>query len=115
MHGSWVIVRTRRNRGRANWMLIKHRDEAAVPGNVGSLSPDDRSVASGRTMEEIAAGKGRRAKPFMTVSGAGAGAVWQSNRNGGPAAAASDPVTAFRKSPKPAAKSRKVGSLPALH
>src|SRR5256885_6819868 len=95
-------------------MLIKYRDEAAVPGNVGSPSSDDRSVASGRTMEEIAAGEGRRAKPFLTVSGAGAGAIWQSNRDGGPAAAGSDPVTVFRKSPKPAAKSRMVGSLPAF-
>jgi bifunctional non-homologous end joining protein LigD len=113
MHGSWVIVRTRRDRGRANWMLIKHRDEAAVPGNVSSPSPDDRSVASGRTMEEIAVGKGRRAKPFMTASGAAAGAVWHSNRNNGPAAA-SPPVAASIEPPKPAAKSTTVGSLPAF-
>ena len=58
MHGSWVIVRTRRDGGRANWMLIKHRDGAAVAGNVAGPSADDRSVASGRTMAEIAAGKG---------------------------------------------------------
>jgi bifunctional non-homologous end joining protein LigD len=39
MHGSWVLVHTRRDeRGRANWMLIKHRDEAAVPGNAGGPS-----------------------------------------------------------------------------
>src|SRR5580698_4072935 len=55
MHGSWVLVRTRRDTsGRANWMLIKHRDEAVVPGNAGGPSEDDRSVASGRTMGEIA-------------------------------------------------------------
>src|SRR5690348_4145807 len=67
MHGSWVLVRTRRGeRGRASWMLIKHRDETAVPGNMGGPSDNDRSVASGRTMGEIAAGKGRAAKPFMT-------------------------------------------------
>src|ERR1700758_64234 len=38
MHGSWVIVRTRRDSGRAYWMLIKHRDGAAVPGNVAGPS-----------------------------------------------------------------------------
>src|SRR6202166_4335868 len=28
MHGSWVIVRTRRDqRGKASWLLIKHRDQ----------------------------------------------------------------------------------------
>lgn len=82
MHGSWVIVRTRRDdRGKASWMLIKHRDEAAVPGNVGGPSNDDRSVASGRTMAEIAAGQGRAATPFMTGEGSQAGAIWQSNRD----------------------------------
>jgi len=84
MHGSWVLVRTRRDeRGRANWMLIKHRDAAAVPGNGGGPSVEDRSVASGRTMAEIAAGNGAKATPFMTAEGAAAGAVWQSNRTGG--------------------------------
>ena len=112
VHGSWVIVRTRRDRGRASWMLIKHRDEAAAPGNSGGLSAGDRSVASGRSMEEIAAGKGCGAEPFMTASGAAADAVWQSNRNNDPAADASPPVAVPRKSLSPAAKSKKVGGLP---
>ncbi len=111
LHGSWVIVRTRRDGGRANWMLIKHRDEAAVPGNVAGPSPDDRSVASGRTLEEIAAGKGRRAKPFMTASGSEAGAVWQSNRNDGHAAG-SPRVAASVKSSRAEAKRKTAGSLP---
>ena len=111
MHGSWVIVRTRRDGGRAHWMLIKHRDEAAVPGNVAGPSPDDRSVASGRTLDEIAAGKGRRAKPFMTASGSEAGAVWQSNSNDGQAAG-SPRVVASVKSPRAEAKRKTAGSLP---
>ena len=83
MHGSWVLVRTRRDeRGRANWILIKHRDEAAVPGNAGGPSDTDQSVASSRTMSEIATGGARAAKPFMTAVGAEADAVWQSNRDG---------------------------------
>jgi bifunctional non-homologous end joining protein LigD len=62
-------------------MLIKHRDEAAIPGNVSGPTNEDRSVASERTMGEIAIGEGRSATPFMTVEGAQAGAVWQSNRD----------------------------------
>jgi bifunctional non-homologous end joining protein LigD len=92
-------------------MLIKHRDEAAVPGNVAGPSPDDRSVASGRTMDEIAAGKGRRAKPFMTASGSVVGAVWQSNRNDGQAAASPRIATSV-KSPRAEAKRKTAGSLP---
>ncbi len=82
MHGSWVIVRTKRDgRGKASWILIKHRDEAAQPGNPGGPTDEDRSIASGRTMGEIASGKGKGATPFMTGSGADAGAVWQSDRD----------------------------------
>ena len=44
----------------------------------------DRSVASGRTMDEIAAGKGRSPKPFMLgkVKNFKANAIWHSNREG---------------------------------
>ncbi|HEY2752192.1 DNA ligase D [Phenylobacterium sp.] len=104
MHGSWVIVRTRTDaRGKASWMLIKHRDEAAVPGDSNGPSDADRSVASGRTMVEIANGKGRKAKPFMTAAGAEAGAVWQSNRRqekAAPPVAPSRPAKA-KAAPKP--------------
>ncbi len=81
MHGSWVLVRTKRDsRGKAAWLLIKHRDEGAVEGDPGPTD-DDHSVASDRTMTEIANGKGRAAAPFMTAEGAQAGSVWQSNRD----------------------------------
>ena len=81
MHGSWVIVRLKgdgRGKPKNAWLLIKHRDEAAVEGNITGPTDDDRSVASRRTMADIAAGKGKAATPFITVSGAGASAVWQS-------------------------------------
>jgi len=66
MHGSWVIVRTRRdNRGKASWLLIKHRDQGAVPGNTTGPNDDDCSVASGRAMAEISDRKGSAARPFM--------------------------------------------------
>jgi bifunctional non-homologous end joining protein LigD len=84
MHGSWVIVRTRRDsRGKPSWLLIKHRDAGALEGDLTGPSEDDRSVASGRTMTEIADGGGRAATPFMTAKGAPAGAIWRSNRDAG--------------------------------
>jgi bifunctional non-homologous end joining protein LigD len=79
MHGAWVIVRTRTDDGgRARWILIKHRDAAARAGTGGGPTDEDRSVASGRSMAEIAAGAGKSAKPFMTDAGAPAGSVWHS-------------------------------------
>jgi bifunctional non-homologous end joining protein LigD len=56
LRGSFALVRMRRGTpGRAQWLLIKHRDEFAAPGSdvVGEWTT---SVASGRTMEEIAGG-----------------------------------------------------------
>jgi bifunctional non-homologous end joining protein LigD len=68
LHGSWVLVRMRGDRfsgKRNNWLLIKHRDAAAKPGDADALLEEDRSVASGRSMQQIAAGKGKQPKPFM--------------------------------------------------
>lgn len=59
LRGSWVLVRMRRgDPGRAQWLLIKHRDEFADPG-VDVVAEHETSVATRRTMEEIAAGKKR--------------------------------------------------------
>ena len=83
MHGSWVLVRFKADKvskSKPGWMLIKHRDEAAVDGDVGGPTDADRSIASKRTMTEIAEGKRRKVKSFMTAAGPDAGAVWQSNR-----------------------------------
>src|ERR1700710_1982996 len=85
LHGSWVLVRMRHDRSggkRTNWLLIKHRDEFAKEGKANNILETDESVASGRTMEQIAAGKGKAPKPFMTAKskGARADAVWNSNR-----------------------------------
>ena len=84
LHGSWVLVRMKRDRNggkRTNWLLIKHRDEFAREDS-DEPSDDDRSVASGRTMAEIASGKGPKPKPFMLKGGkAAADAVWNSNRD----------------------------------
>src|ERR1700759_5877796 len=83
LRGSWVLVRMRHDRNggnRTNWLLIKHRDDYAGEGKANNILDDDRSVASGRSMAQIAAGKGKAPKPFMTAKGNGkADAVWQSN------------------------------------
>ncbi|KYK49778.1 ATP-dependent DNA ligase [Bradyrhizobium liaoningense] len=84
LHGSWVLVRMR-NRGgekRTNWLLIKHRDEYVREGADNDILEQDRSVASGRAMEQIADGKGRAPRPFMLAKGTKgrADAVWKSNR-----------------------------------
>jgi bifunctional non-homologous end joining protein LigD len=83
LHGGFVLVRMANDRergNRTNWLLIKHRDEFAVPaGGAAVLEENDTSVASGRPMEAIAAGKGRKPKPFMLQGGkVQADAVWDS-------------------------------------
>ena len=83
LHGSFVLVRMAndRDRGkRTNWLLIKHRDEYAVEANGALiLETNETSVASGRSMEAIASGKGRKPKPFMLQGGKiEADAVWDS-------------------------------------
>ena len=64
--GSFALVRTRGGEsGKPQWLLIKHRDEHARPGS-DIVAETMTSVASGRTMDEIAGSK--------------RGRVWQSNR-----------------------------------
>ena len=107
LHGSWVLVRMRGDRfggKRTNWLLIKHRDAAAKDGDGDALLAEDRSVASGRTLEQIAGGTGRRPKPFMLTAAqpARADAVWNSKPAAKPAAPAKSAVAT-----KPAAAKRK--------
>jgi bifunctional non-homologous end joining protein LigD len=99
LHGSWVLVRMRGDRyggKRTNWLLIKHRDAFAKPGGADELLEEDRSVASGRTLKQIAEGIGKRPKPFMlaTTKAARADAVWT----------AKPPTTLARPEPVLAAK-----------
>jgi bifunctional non-homologous end joining protein LigD len=75
LNGSWVLVRLKRDRlggKRSNWLLIKHRDKYARDGKGDALLAEDRSVASGRPMADIAAGKGRGPKPFIMAKEAAA-------------------------------------------
>jgi len=68
LKGEWVLVRMRDKRsngGRHNWLLIKHHDAFDRQGDDDEALAEDRSVASGRTMAQITAGRGRRAQPFI--------------------------------------------------
>jgi bifunctional non-homologous end joining protein LigD len=84
LHGGWVLVRMRSDRSndrRHNWLLIKHHDASDHAHNGNGSLAEDRSVASGRTMADIAAGRGRKPRPFMLKgSQYQSDAVWDSNR-----------------------------------
>jgi bifunctional non-homologous end joining protein LigD len=84
LKGSFVLVRMKRRERekRDNWLLIKHRDGWSVEDHGDLLTEGETtSVASGRGMEEIAAGKGKGPTKFMTGKGRASGKdVWRSNR-----------------------------------
>lgn len=94
MKGGYVLVRINNDKfakagssgKRENWLLIKHRDEFAIEGDTDFLEDTSFSIASGRTMEEIAAGKGKSPTPFMTKKTTASDAVW--NSKGSPEASA---------------------------
>ncbi|WP_061934828.1 DNA ligase D [Aureimonas sp. AU22] len=68
MHGRWALVRMkgRERSGRENWLLIKERDEEAKPGE--DILALDRSVSTGRSLDEITAGAPARGKARKTSS-----------------------------------------------
>ncbi len=108
LHGGWVLVRMKWDRTggkRTNWLLIKHRDAFAQDGNGDAILVEDRSVASGRPMATIAAGKGRGPKPFMLAAenAPDPDAVWDSSK--GLAAEA-------RRNPRPTARPVKAAGEP---
>jgi bifunctional non-homologous end joining protein LigD len=82
--GGFVLVRMKRRERekKNNWLLIKHHDGYSVDHDGMALVEEtDTSVASGRTMDQIAAGKGKGPKRFMTGKvRASPKRVWQSNR-----------------------------------
>jgi bifunctional non-homologous end joining protein LigD len=118
LHGGWVLVRMRHDRNggkRTNWLLIKHRDDYSREDKGDIILDEDKSVASGRVMSEIAAGKGNAPKPFMLAKNgrSQADAVWNSNRE------MAAEARAEREAPKPSkqtgaksSKARKVAALP---
>lgn len=83
VQGSFVLVRMKNDRDggkRTNWLLIKHHDEHAVDSHGDAVLDEATSVASGRTMDQIAAGNGKKPKAFMVAGGPiAADAVWDSS------------------------------------
>src|SRR5262249_34636459 len=64
-----------------NWLLIKGRDDEARSGRAGDILEDEPlSVASGRSMDEISGGKGKKR-------------VWHSNRSANRSGADGRPQT----------------------
>ena len=71
LHGRWHLVRMHRRPGekRNNWLLIKaHDDYERTPKDPDILEEMPDSVISGRSIDEIAAGKGKKR-------------VWHSNKS----------------------------------
>jgi len=84
LQGGWVLVRMKGDRfggKRTNWLLIKHRDKYAKDGGGDAILKKDHSVASGRAMSQIEAGKGKAPKPFMRARAFKSDAVWQSKKS----------------------------------
>ena len=71
LHGKWALVRMggkAANERRENWLLIKERDEQALPQSLDAVVKDNPlSVATGRSLDAIAADRDW---------------VWHSNRGG---------------------------------
>jgi bifunctional non-homologous end joining protein LigD len=72
MKGRWTLVRMRTNEKRENWLLIKEHDLFEEDDEDGLIERHLTSVASARSMEEIATGKPARkpsAKPVGKKGG----------------------------------------------
>lgn len=74
LSGSWVLVRMKKAsaaEGKENWLLIKHRDADAVDGDGAAILRErPESVATGRTIEEIAAASDQRVPDPTDAEGA---------------------------------------------
>ena len=102
LSGSWALVKIRGGRRDARdedraWLLIKHRDEHARAGKAGDVTgARPESVATGRTLEDIASASDR---------------VWHSNR---PAASAKAARSGSPRPPAPSAAAVAGGRRAAL-
>jgi bifunctional non-homologous end joining protein LigD len=111
--GGYVLVRLRGDKyggKRKNWLLIKHRDQFVKEGDgEGILERNMTSIASGRSMDDIAAGKGKRPTAFMTKKAPKADAIWQSNHDpeaSAEAAAKAQDAPKAKAAERPAAKTK---------
>ncbi len=85
LKGAYHLVRIRNDKvksRRNNWLLIKQHDEFAHEGDEDRFLADtDFSVASGRKLEQIAAGKGRAPSAFIGGLKQSADAIWNSKES----------------------------------
>ena len=120
LHGGWVLVRMRHDRNakygkskRNNWLLIKHRDKYSKEGDGEGILKNDVSVASGRGLDQIAAGKGKKPTPFMRrKKNFAANAVWNSHRSSDDADRESAPRDKGEVAKPHPVKSKPVKTLP---
>jgi bifunctional non-homologous end joining protein LigD len=74
LKGKWALIRLRADRGkpskRNNWLLIKEKDEFAVPGEGDANMEIDASITTGRSLAEIAEGKTQWGSPKKTTRAA---------------------------------------------
>lgn len=116
LQGSFVLVRMKHdlNGGkRTNWLLIKHRDDHAVDSNGDAILKGDASVASGRTMKAIAAGRGRSPQPFLLAEQAvDADAVWDSKQGLAAEERAGKPVRNKAETARPKARRAATADVP---
>jgi bifunctional non-homologous end joining protein LigD len=111
LQGAWALVRMRNDRDggkRTNWLLIKKQDAGAASAERSeALLAEDRSVASGRAMAEIAGGQGRPPTPFITASRSGAA------KGKAPKASSGQPISKAAPAQGPRARGkRSAGAMP---
>lgn len=116
LQGSFVLVRMKHDLNgskRTNWLLIKHRDDHAVDSNGDAILKGDASVASGRTMKAIAAGRGRSPQPFLLAEQAvDADAVWDSKQGLAAEERAGKPVRNKAETARPKARRTATADVP---
>lgn len=107
LHGAWVLTRMRKKNddGKEHWLLIKRRDESArSPDDPDILEAEPLSVATGRSLPEIAA--------------ANEDEIWESGKPSGKAARKrrsrkKERAQSTGRADKPAAQSRRAELDPA--
>ena len=115
MHGKWALIRMggkAATERKPNWLLIKEHDEFEQPASAPAITDTEpRSVATGRTMEEIAAQKDH---VWNSKETAGTGQAWYRQAGQGkPPAATPDPTAKSTSSAQAASKAKPAGTPPA--
>ena len=119
MHGKWALIRMggkAATERKPNWLLIKEHDEFEQPATAPSITDTKpRSVATGRTMEQIALS---RDHVWNSKETAGTGQAWyrQAGQNTSFAATPQLPVPTPRPvaTPKPAVKPKTAAPISPL-